>query len=65
MLTKKEIKTMTNEDLIHRLSVMMYSSRVYKCDIENAKRICLELESRNIIETADSLFIRWEKSYRM
>ncbi len=65
MLTKKEIKGMSNVDLIHRLCSMMYSTRVYKSDITAAKNICAELESRGAIESAEALSNKWEKTYTM
>ena len=65
MLTKKEIKEMSNTDLIHRLCSMMYSTRVYKSDITASKNICAELESRGVIESAEILADKWEKTYRM
>lgn len=65
MLTKKEIKEMSNTDLIHRLCSMMYSTRVYKSDITASKNICVELENRGVIESAEILADKWEKTYRM
>lgn len=65
MLTKKAAKAMSNTNLIHRLCALMYSSRVYKCDIEEAQRICSELEDRGVIESSEELMSKWEITYRM
>ena len=63
-MTKKEIAEKTNDELVLNLCRMMRSYAVYKKDIQNAERICKELENRGVITGGEALFRNWERAYK-
>lgn len=62
-MTKKEIKNLSNEQLILKLCVMMTESKIFKSSMKEASLICQELKSRKIIEDAAGLYQQWETKY--
>ena len=63
-MTKKEIKAMTNAELIMKLCRMMYGYRVLKYEIKDASMIYEELQNRNVIENSQEAFEEWYDLYR-
>lgn len=62
-MTKKEVKTWSNEELILNLCGMMAELRIRKSSMKGAKTICEELENRQIIESGEILYQQWERKY--
>ena len=62
-MTKKEVKTWSNEELILNLCGMMAELRIRKSSMKDAKTICEELENRQIIESGEILYQQWERKY--
>lgn len=62
-MTKKEVKTWSNEELILNLCGMMAELRIRKSSMKDAKTICKELENRQIIESGEILYQQWERKY--
>ena len=63
-MTKKEIKAMTNAELIMQLCRMMYGSQTYKWQVKAASMIYEELQNRNVIENSQEAFEEWFRLYR-
>ena len=66
-MTKREVKSMSNDNLIYELSRLMLTGgyKALKCSIKDAELICKELESRKVIEDAESLHKRWQHRYML
>ena len=66
-MTKREVKSMSNENLIYELSRLILTGgyKALKCSIKDAELICKELESRKVIEDAESLHKRWQHRYML
>ena len=64
-MTKREVKSMSNENLIYQLSRLILTGgyKVLKCSIKDAELICKELENRKVIKDAEYLHQMWEHRY--
>lgn len=64
-MTKKEVKTLSNDELILSLCTMMAHPRILKGIIRDAKVISDELGTRGIIEDPESFYEEWVRRYKL
>ena len=66
-MTKREVKSMSNENLIYELSRLILTGgyKALKCSIKDAELICKELENRKVIKDAEYLYQMWEHRYML
>ena len=66
-MTKREVKSMSNDNLIYELSRLMATGgyKALKGSIKDAELICKELENRKIIKDAEDLHNRWQQRYML
>lgn len=64
-MTLKEIKSMSNEDLIYVMCVHICNSRVLKCNISDVEKITKEMHKRKMIDNPNELFEKWVKRYKL
>ena len=64
-MTLKEIRTMSNEDLIYVLCAHISNSRILKANISDAEKITKEMHKRKMIDNPEELFDKWVKRYKL
>lgn len=62
-MTKREITSMSNAQLIVELSRMAGGYRVRKYEIEDANKVTAELAKRGVIENQEELIQPWLEVY--
>lgn len=64
-MTLKEVKAMSNEDLILVMCTHILSSRVLKCNVSDVEKITKEMHKRKMIDNQEELFDKWVKRYKL
>ena len=64
-MTLKEIRTMSNEDLIYVLCTHISNSRILKVNISDAEKITNAMHKRKMIDNPEELFDKWVKRYKL
>ena len=66
-MTKRQVKQLSNEDLIYELSRLILTGgyKALKCSIKDAELICKELENRKVIKDAEYLHQMWQHRYML
>ena len=64
-MTLKEVKALSNEDLIYVLCTHISNSRILKVNISDAEKITKEMHKRKMIDNPEELFDKWVKRYKL
>lgn len=62
MATMKDMRKISNEDLINNLCCLMCSYKYLKGHVKEAEKICKVLEERGVVD-AEKLFKNWVERY--
>lgn len=65
MASVKDLRMLTNEELVYNLCCLMNSYKYLKGNIKEAKKIYDILEERGIVNNAEEAHRKWEERYSL